>query len=176
MNMKIVQNGTLRENCYLLEIDNQYLVIDPGDEYNKIKSFIKEDGKVLAVLITHRHFDHIGALKEIIEEYHCPIYDKMSTDEDTYTIGPFTFNVIFTPGHSTDSITFYFKKKKKMFDGDFVFEGNIGRCDLEGGSMSEMMRSINKIKKYPDDTTIYPGHGEFTKLGHEKLKNYYFNV
>ena len=63
-----------------------------------------------------------------------------------------------------------------MFDGDFVFEGNIGRCDLEGGSMSEMMRSINKIKKYPDDTTIYPGHGEFTKLGHEKLKNYYFNV
>lgn len=174
--MKIVQNGELRENCYLLEIDNKYLVIDPGSEFEKIKSYIKEDGEVLAVLVTHRHFDHIGALKQFIDTYRCPVYDKMSTDEETYKIGPFSFNVIFNPGHSPDSITFYFFKEKKMFDGDFIFEGNIGRCDLEGGNMNAMMESIKKIKKYPDDITIYPGHGEFTKLGHEKLRNYYFNI
>ena len=176
MRIKIVENGVLRENCYLLEIDNKYLVIDPGSEYEKIKSNINDGGEVLAILITHRHFDHIGALKEFIEEYKCPVYDRMSTMEETYKIGPFSFNVIFNPGHSPDSITFYFFKEKVMFDGDFVFEGNIGRCDLEGGDKKEMMESIKKIKNYPDDTTIYPGHGEFTKLGHEKIRNYYFNI
>ena len=174
--MKIVQNGALHENCYLLEIDNKYLVIDPGSEFKKIKSNIKDDSEVLAVLITHRHFDHIGALNQFTETYRCPIYDKVSTDEDTYKVGPFAFNVIYTPGHSPDSITFYFFREGLMFDGDFVFEGNIGRCDLEGGDMKEMLKSIEKIKKYPDETTFYPGHGEFTKLGHEKLKNYYFNL
>ena len=176
MHIKIVQNGELLENCYLLEIDNKYLVIDPGSEFEKINSYIKEDGEVLAILITHRHFDHIGALKEFVEKYRCPVYDKMSTLEETYKIGPFSFNVIFNPGHSPDSITFYFFKEKIMFDGDFIFEGNIGRCDLEGGNMKEMMESIKKIKNYPDETTIYPGHGEFTKLGHEKIRNYYFNI
>lgn len=176
MKMKIIQNGGLRENCYLLEIDNKYLVIDPGSEFEKINSYINEDATVLAILITHRHFDHIGALNEFAETYRCPIYEKMNLEEDTYKVGPFSFNVIFTPGHTADSITYYFYKEKRMFVGDFIFEGNIGRCDLEGGDMQEMMRSIQKIKKYPDDTTIYSGHGEFTKLGHEKKRNYYFNI
>ncbi len=176
MKIKIVENGDLRENCYLLEIDNKYLVIDPGSEFDKINSYINEDGEVLAILITHRHFDHIGALDEFVKTYKCPVYDRMGTEEDTYKIGPFSFNVIFNPGHTKDSISFYFFGEKKLFSGDFIFEGNIGRCDLEGGSMTDMMESIQKIKKYPDDLTIYPGHGEFTKLGHEKLKNYYFNI
>ena len=75
-----------------------------------------------------------------------------------------------------DSITFYFFKEKTMFVGDFIFEGNIGRCDLEGGDFNLMKESIEKIKSYPDDTVIYSGHGEFTSLGHEKSKNYYFNI
>ena len=176
MKIKIVQNGELRENCYILEIDNKYLIIDPGSEFDKIDYYIDKNGEVLAILITHRHFDHIGALSNFVEKYKCPVYDKISTTEDTYKIGPFSFNVIFNPGHTPDAITFYFFKEKTMFVGDFIFEGNIGRCDLEGGDMKEMMKSISKIKKYPDDITIYPGHGEFTKLGHEKLKNYYFKI
>ena len=176
MKIKIVQNGMLRENCYLLEIDNKYLVIDPGSEFEKINSFINKDGEVLAILITHKHYDHIGALQEFVDTYKCPVYEKMNLDEETYKVGPFSFNVIYTPGHTTDSVTYYFFSEKKMFVGDFIFEGNIGRCDLPGGDMHEMMASIEKIKKYPDDTTIYSGHGEFTKLGHEKSKNYYFNI
>ena len=176
MNIRIVNNGDLFENCYLLEKENKYLVIDPGSEFDKIDSYINKDGEVLAILITHRHPDHIGALAEFVEKYKCPVYDKMTTDEDNYKVGPFSFNVIFNPGHTPDSITFYFPDKKVMFDGDFVFEGNIGRCDLDGGDKKEMLKSIEKIKRYPDDVTLYPGHGEFTKLGHEKLKNYYFNI
>ncbi len=175
MNMKIVTNGALFENCYVLEKDNKYLIIDPGSEFDRINSYINKDGEVLGILITHRHFDHIGALEDCVRAYSCPVYDKLTTDEETvYKIGPFSFKVIFNPGHTPDSITFYFYQDNKMFCGDFVFEGNIGRCDLEGGSMEEMMKSIEKIKKYPDTTTLYPGHGEFTKLGYEKLKNYYF--
>ena len=74
-----------------------------------------------------------------------------------------------------DSICFYFYKDKVMFVGDFIFKDSIGRCDLEGGNISLMKESIEKIKKYDDDITIYPGHGEFTTLGREKLENYYFN-
>ncbi len=176
MEMKIVQNGILRENCYILKEENKYLVIDPGSEFEKIDSYIESSGEVLGILITHRHYDHIGALDDFVKKYRCPVYDKISTLEETYNVGPFSFNVIYNPGHTDDSISFYFYKEKKMFSGDFIFEGNIGRCDLEGGNMDEMMKSIKKIKSYPNDTTIYPGHGEFTKLGHEKLNNYYFNL
>ena len=176
MEMKIVQNGILRENCYILKEENKYLLIDPGSEFEKIDSYIESSGEVLGILITHRHFDHIGALDDFVKKYRCPVYDKISTLEETYNVGPFSFNVIYNPGHTDDSISFYFYKEKKMFSGDFIFEGNIGRCDLEGGNMDEMMKSIKKIKSYPNDTTIYPGHGEFTKLGHEKLNNYYFNL
>ena len=174
MNIRIVQNGLLFENCYLLEKEEKYLIVDPGSEFDKIDSYI--DGKeVLGILITHRHPDHIGALEEAVNTYKCSVYEKMNLDEETYNIGPFSFNVIFNPGHTPDSISFYFYKEHTMFVGDFIFEGNIGRCDLEGGNMEEMMNSIQKIKSYPDDTTIYSGHGEFTKLGHEKRMNYYFN-
>ena len=159
MEMKIVQNGELRENCYVLEEDNKYLVIDPGSEFDKIDSYIKEDGQVLGILVTHRHFDHIGALDDCVRKYRCPVYDKLSTLDENYSVGPFSFNVISCPGHTPDSISFYFYKEKKLFSGDFIFEGNIGRCDLEGGDMKEMRKSIEKIKKYPDDITIYPGHG-----------------
>ena len=71
MKMKIVENGELRENCYLLEIDNKYLVIDPGSEFDKINSYINKDGEVLGILITHRHYDHIGALGQFVKTYKC---------------------------------------------------------------------------------------------------------
>jgi glyoxylase-like metal-dependent hydrolase (beta-lactamase superfamily II) len=174
LKVKRIITGELDENCYILEKDGSCLIIDPGSDFEKIKKEIKLP--LLAVLITHRHPDHIGALAEFVEKYKCPVYDKMTTDEDNYKVGPFSFNVIFNPGHTPDSITFYFPDKKVMFDGDFVFEGNIGRCDLEGGDKKEMLKSIEKLKRFPDDVTLYPGHGEFTKLGHEKLKNYYFNI
>ena len=82
--------------------------------------------------------------------------------------------MIYNPGHSKDSISFFFEKEKVMFVGDFIFLESIGRCDLEGGSFIEMQKSIEKLKRYSIDITLYPGHGEKTTLEHEKRNNSFF--
>ena len=82
MKIKIIKNGALDENCYILSEEDKYLIIDPGSGFDKIKESV--NGEVLGILITHRHFDHIGALRECMNEYKCPIYDKNTTNEETY--------------------------------------------------------------------------------------------
>lgn len=168
-----VKTGYLEENCYIIRKDNQCLVIDPGDDSNLILSEIG-NLEVLGILITHHHFDHVGALKDIKEKYQVEVYDFTSCQEQEYLIGTFSFQVIKNPGHSKDSISFYFKDENIMFVGDFVFCGTVGRCDLEGGNFKEMLDSIQKLKKYPDFTILYPGHGQATTLGQEKQNNPYF--
>ena len=173
MKINCLKVGELQCNCYLLEKNNQCLLIDPGDEYNKIKEFIK--GKnIISILITHNHFDHVGCVEKLKEELNIPVYKFINLEEGKHTIDSFDFEVIHNPGHSIDSISFYFKEEKVMFTGDFLFKGTIGRCDLEGGSIKEMFNSISKIKNYSNDIKIYPGHGELTTLGEEKQKNPYF--
>ena len=95
-------------------------------------------------------------------------------EEREYTLGNFTFNVIFTPGHSKDSVTYYFKDINTMFVGDFIFKNDVGRWDLPGGSEEEMKQSITKIKEYEKDTILYPGHGDETTLDSEIKNNIYF--
>ena len=155
--------GPLEENCYIVTIDNKSIIIDPGDEAEKIINACKNK-KIVGVLITHHHFDHVGALKAVedyfkIKEGNCP------------NIG---FKVIKNPGHSNDSVSFYFKEDKVMFVGDFIFLNNIGRCDLPTGSDKEMLESLAYIKKYPNDIVLYPGHGEPTNLGYEKNNFKYY--
>ncbi len=173
MKVKIVVTGTLEENCYILIKNGKCLVIDPGDDYLNIKEAIG-DNKVLAVLITHSHFDHIGALRNFLTKKSVKIFKKSNTLEKEYNIGDFTFNCIYTPGHSSDSITFYFKEINSMFVGDFIFKESIGRCDLPTGDINAMKKSIEMIKNYDDDIIIYNGHGEKTTLGYEKENNPYF--
>lgn len=161
--------GPLRTNCYLIKKNDQCLIIDPGDEFLKIKTKV-ENLQVLNILLTHSHFDHIGALKECSDNY------KVNTlkEPGNYQIGSFEFEIIATPGHKEDAITIYFPKEKIMFTGDFLFKETVGRCDLEGGNLSTMLESIELIKKYPDDVICYPGHGVSTTLGYEKRNNRYF--
>lgn len=173
MNIKKVVVGSLEENCYILEKNNTCLVIDPGDEYQKIKKVIG-DNKVIGVLITHSHFDHVGALRNFLSKRGVKIFKKSNTQEQEYTIGDFTFSCIDTPGHSSDSITFYFKEINAMFVGDFIFKNSIGRWDLPTGSIKDMKKSIEKIKEYDDSIKIYNGHGEDTILKEEKKNNPYF--
>ena len=170
MDIKTIVTGYLDENCYVLSKNNTCLVIDPGDDYDKIVKEIGDD-KILAVLITHSHFDHIGALRNFLVKKSIKIFKRSNCEEKEYTIGDFNFSVIHTPGHSKDSITFYFVDDNIMFDGDFIFKESIGRSDLPGGSTVEMKSSIDKIKKYPLNTTLYPGHGESTTLEYELDKN-----
>jgi len=173
MEIKRVVVGGLEENCYVVCIDESCLVIDPGDEFDKIKEVIGNK-KVLGVLITHGHFDHVGALEEVVNEYDVKVYKFDNLEEKEYNIGPFKFEVIFNPGHSIDSVSYYFKNERKMFVGDFIFLENIGRCDLEGGDFSKMKESIEKLKEIEDDITLYPGHGLKTTLDYEKRFNSYF--
>lgn len=167
MKISIIKVGYLEANCYILEKDKKVIVIDPGDEYDKIAPFIKNK-EIVKVLITHYHPDHIGALSHF--------EDKLilkNPKETIYNIGPFSFIVIYTKGHTNDSITYYFKEEKVMFTGDFLFKETIGRTDLPSGNQNEMFKSLNKIKSYPGDTKIYPGHGPSTTLKYEKENNYF---
>lgn len=173
MEIETVIVGELEENCYILKKNNQCLIIDPGDEFNKINEKIN-NYNLLGVLITHHHFDHVGALKELVDAYKVPVFDYLSLQEGIKEIGPFKFETIFNPGHTKDSISFYFKEDNIMFVGDFIFKNSIGRCDLEGGSYIEMKQSINRLKQYENDIILYPGHFNKTTLNEEKKNNSFF--
>ena len=167
-----VVTGALDENCYVLVKGDNCLVIDPGDDFHKIKEVIN-GRKVLGVLITHSHFDHIGALRNFLTKRSIKIFKRSNLEEKEYTIGDFKFNCIHTPGHSRDSVTFYFPEDEVMFVGDFIFKESIGRVDLPGGNNNEMNMSIAKILEYDDEIILYPGHNEDTTLGYEKENNPY---
>ena len=159
MKIKCIVVGNLAENCYILEKKGKALIIDPGAEFSKI---LKELGnlEVIGALVTHHHFDHIGALKDVLEKY--SLEENIVKDDD------FKYEVIATPGHTNDSKTYYFDEDKVMFTGDFLFKESFGRVDLPTGSGVDMLSSLNKISKYPDNIAIYPGHGASSTLGNEK--------
>jgi glyoxylase-like metal-dependent hydrolase (beta-lactamase superfamily II) len=160
-----VKVGYLETNCYILENELESLIIDPGDEPIKIEKEITK--KLIGIIITHSHFDHIGGIDYFKEKYDVPVYDYNSLKEGLNNIGSFSFEVIHTLGHTNDSITVYFKEEKVMFVGDFIFKNGIGRVDLPGGDILEMQKSLSKIKKYDKDIIIYPGHGDYTKIKDE---------
>ena len=159
MTIKKIVVGELETNCYILRIGKDTIIIDPGDEVEKIK---KEVGNsdVKTILITHFHFDHIGALDELQKYY------KVKVNDFSKVAG---LEVIKTKGHTNDSLTFYFPKEQVMFCGDFLFKNSFGRTDLETGSNSKMIESLKLITSYNDDIKLYPGHGQATMLGQEKL-------
>lgn len=165
-----VKTGYLEENCYVVSIGNESLIIDPGDDFDKIKNLVNGK-KVLAILITHYHFDHVGALEDTKKYYNANVIDYKSYNKQS--IGPFKFEVINTKGHKEDSVSYYFKDENIMFVGDFIFKGTIGRCDLEGGNINEMKKSLKMIKTYDLDTKLYPGHGDYTTIKEELDENPY---
>lgn len=164
INLEKIVVGPLSENCYILTINEKTYLIDPGDEHYKIEEKLK-DKTVASILVTHHHFDHIGALEYFENKYNL----KHNNFNDS------NFEVIKCPGHSKDSISFYFKNLNIMFCGDFLFKNSIGRMDLEGGSVLKMQESLDMISKYDDDIILYPGHGPQTTLKDEKKHfKYYF--
>ena len=175
MEIKKIVTGALEENCYVLSKDGTCLIVDPGSDSKKIKELVGTD-KIIGVLVTHSHFDHIGALRDFLNmNRRLKIFKKSNlTDLKEVSVGSFNFIPIMTPGHSSDSVTFYFKDDNAMFVGDFIFRDTVGRCDLPGGSEQELKESLEKIKTYPKETTLYPGHYETTTLEEEMKNNPYF--
>ena len=169
INIKNVVVGMLNTNCYIVENSDECLIIDPGDEFLKIKEAI--DKKVVGVLLTHRHFDHIGSLNECLDYYNTGVYSFNNLKEGLNVIGSFEFDVIFNPGHTMDSMSFIFNNN--MFSGDFIFKGTIGRWDI-GGNLEMMRDSIRRILDSKINYVIYPGHGDSTMLYDERemLKSY----
>lgn len=165
MKIKCLVVGELMANCYLLEKDGRVLIIDPGDEFKKIEKAIF--GEVEEILVTHSHQDHIGALKELEAKY--------QIKHNVFKKETFNYEVIKTPGHTSDSLSFYFPDDHVMFTGDFLFANSIGRMDMPTGSRKDMEASLLKVSKYPLDTLICPGHYYTSRLGEslDIVKNFF---
>lgn len=200
MNVKTLPLGPLQTNCYILYKDQQALIIDPGNEGHKIIEFIKKENLIpQAILLTHAHYDHIGAVDEIRKHYNLDVYlhELESTwisnppynssglfqhtsepehilSEGKLTIGNFSFSVIHTPGHSPGSVSFIFPEDQKIFSGDVLFKYGVGRTDLYESSPQSLVHSLReKLYKLPNDFVVYPGHGTTTTIGDEKINNPY---
>lgn len=168
-----IEVGSYLCNCYLVDNGKECLLIDPGDDYLDILKFIK--GKnIIGILITHSHFDHVGCVLKLVKEFGYPVYSNENLKEGIFKLGSFSLEVIKTYGHTLDCLSFYFKEDKIMFTGDFLFYRTIGRCDFEESNYDMMLESLVKISKYDDDIIIYPGHGQASILGEEKMYNSYF--
>ncbi len=165
MNIIILKVGALQTNCYILSHENnEAIIVDPGAEINKINKATK-NFEIKGIYYTHSHPDHIGALKELELKYNLKGND--------FSKNPFKMEIIPTPGHHDDSLTFYFPDDSLMLTGDFIFKNSIGRVDLYGSNVNDMIKSLELIKKYPEDTILYPGHGDKTILKDE-IANFKF--
>ncbi len=194
--------GVLAVNCYLLgdESTREGIVIDPGGDPRKIIDAIKAvQLHVVAIVNTHAHFDHVGALNEVRDFTRAPFMlhvdetpilagaqmsaaifgmsiaqpkpaDRLLRDGDAVSAGAVTLKVLHTPGHTPGGICLL--ADKCVFVGDTLFQGSIGRTDFPGGDYGTLMGSIrDKLLPLPDDTAVYSGHGAATTLGEEKRFN-----
>ena len=197
--------GPVAENCFIFRRDKdskQALIVDPGDEGDKLIRVIDELGLTIeAILLTHTHFDHVGAVAPIAKHTKAPVYcpelevpvlqDIMSfvpwpgfgpfeshdpeetvKGGETLELAGFSIDVIFTPGHSPGHVVYSIAEHEALFGGDVIFEGSIGRTDLPGGDHATLMASIQTLlDTLPDETQIFPGHMGLTTLGQERRTN-----
>ncbi len=195
MDIQTIKVGILQTNCYVLSINEKVIVIDPGAKAERILTAINER-EVIAILLTHAHFDHIGALNELLTHFTCPVYlheddepllsnpelnysfpKRFVVDADTihYTnnlqIGEFKIEVIETPGHTEGSVCLIIENN--LFSGDTLFMQSVGRTDLKTGNPTKMKQSLRKLKALDQNYVVYPGHDEHTTLDQEKKYNIY---
>lgn len=194
MEIKTYILGPIQTNTYMLTIGDEAILIDPASKPEKCIELLK-DKKLVAILLTHGHFDHIKAVDGLYQKYNCPVYlheddeylarDKYSgkdfglvsyisvetipLKEGVMEIGEFKFEVVFTPGHTSGSVVYVFEDA--IFTGDTLFKGSVGRTDLEGGSSRELNQSLNYFRYLKKDYLIYPGHDTPTTLSEELRYN-----
>ena len=198
-NFRVIPVGALSVNCYLVFLEKLklLLVVDPGDDADLIvsaaKSFAYERA---AILLTHAHVDHIGAVPEVKKALDAEFVYLASGDEELYNspdnhILPYLppvanlpkttpvwdikeVKLLLTPGHSPGGSCFYFPEAQMVISGDTLFAGSVGRTDLPGGSFAVLEKSIRtQLLTLPEDVCVYPGHGPRTTIGEEKRSNPY---
>jgi glyoxylase-like metal-dependent hydrolase (beta-lactamase superfamily II) len=196
--------GQIAENCFVFRQDGSEnaLIIDPGDEAERILAAANELGVTIeGILLTHTHFDHIGAVAPIAKATGAPVWcpeveAPVLADINSFVpwpgFGPFEsydadhtvkggeklelagmeIDVIFTPGHSPGHVTYSIPDQQALFSGDVLFQGSVGRTDLPGGDGPTLMRSIRTlVDSHPPETSVYPGHMGITTLGAEQATN-----
>lgn len=188
MNIKRLVGGNLESNGYILycrEGGDAY-IIDPG--YNPerfMKLCTEKQLHVKGILLTHRHFDHVGGVEKIHNELDCPVMihrldadlygkpvDRLLEADDVLELEDEKLEVCHTPGHTHGGVCFYCEKSKAVFTGDTIFNVDLGRTDLEDGSPQEMEASIrNIVSKWENDMTIYPGHGDPATMKYVRQHN-----
>lgn len=197
MLIKTLTVGQMEENCYVVTDEESLLcaVIDPGDESNTILDYIEDNSLTpVAILLTHGHFDHTGAVETVREETGAPVYINREDTSEEYEdfrwkpsgavryisdgqiieVGKLRFRVLETPGHSRGSVTF--RCENALFTGDTLFRGSAGRTDLPGGDYDRLMASLRRLADIPGDLEVYPGHEAPSTLNVERASNYYVRL
>ena len=184
------------------ESSGEAIIIDPGAEAETVQYWIDEfELTPKAILLTHGHGDHIAAVAELKEQFALPLYvgrgderlladpsanisaffdhpivapepDTLVEDEQTLLIAGIRLTVLATPGHTLGGVCYLEEEAGRLYCGDTLFAGSIGRTDLEGGDYEQLIASIQaKILPLPDNTVVYPGHGAYTTVGTERRSN-----
>lgn len=205
MNIDVLVVGMVQTNCYIVtnESTKDIIIIDPGDEPEKVIEAVKEKGgNVRGILLTHGHFDHIYGVPDLRKEFHVKVYagkeeeallmnpawncssmgrgdisikaDEYVKDKDELHLGSFHIQVIYTPGHTKGCVCYYLEEEAALFSGDTLFFESIGRTDLPTGNSHCIIESVKeKLLPLPQQTRVYPGHGASTSIAYEKKNNPY---
>ena len=204
MDVHMFTVGQIAENCFLFRQDgsDRALIVDPGDESPRILHAADELGVTIeGILITHTHFDHIGAVAPVAKATGAPVwcpeietpvladinsfvpwpgfgpYESYEADHpvsggEKLELAGMEIDVIFTPGHSPGHVTYSIPGEAAIFSGDVLFQGSVGRTDLPGGDWATLLESIRKlVDSHPAETAVYPGHMGITTLGAERDTN-----
>lgn len=189
--------GVYQENAYIIVDDatRDALIIDPGDEGESLVRYLESlKINLKAILLTHGHVDHVGAVDAVKDAFSVPVYiseidmkfieqrkmafgkmkraDFFLKEGDEFIFAGKKVQIIETPGHSRGSLSYYVDGL--LFSGDVLFQNSVGRTDLPGGNMEELLYSIKeKLMKLPGETRVFPGHGPETTLAMEKAFNGY---
>ena len=189
--------GLYEENSYVVHDHGHVLLIDPGRYPKLIAEKIGAQETVDAIVLTHGHHDHTGAVDDLADQYQCPVYlhpgdlplvepgnrnQSVGGDASVYhaitplaegalAAGTFPLSVYPTPGHTAGSVLVQYKNH--LFTGDTLFAGDIGRTDLFSGSEEDMQKSLQFIRTLPSDLIVHPGHGPASTIGEEKASNPY---
>ncbi|HWF55340.1 MAG TPA: MBL fold metallo-hydrolase [Solirubrobacteraceae bacterium] len=199
--------GPVQENCYIVSEkgSDRGVIVDPGDEAERLLAAVDalELKQIDAILLTHTHFDHIGAVAPVAAATGAPVwcpeletqvlanimdyvpwpgfgpFESYAADHtvkggETLELAGLTIDVRFTPGHSPGHVTYAVRDGDALFSGDVLFQGSVGRVDLPGGDWPTLLASIESLmNEFPDETTVYPGHMGLTTLGRERAANPY---
>ena len=195
--------GPVSTNCYFVINENtkEVIIIDPGARAEKLaKIVMTECLKPVAILLTHGHFDHVGAAKAMAVVLNAKIYaheaeketlenpslnlsgwegkekeyeaDVYLKDGQELDLADFHIKVFHTPGHTVGGCCYYFTNQNILFSGDTLFQGSVGRTDFPKGSSSQLIHAIqDKLMILPDETAVYTGHGDETTIGLERVNN-----